>query len=364
MSTLRTLSSLRQLATLGMPGKTIVPEAIGLLRNLAGFDAWGCFHVDRTCRVTDVQAPDIPLAVLADFAENFYNRPEGEGVVGITSGQALISDHKVLLSSRYIDLAALEKTELWHRIMKPADLGWMIQIPLRDSQIPLSTVVISRPVHGRDFSNAVARRLEEAHPWLCHAMANRSRPSVDTEPALESGETATVILTPSGHLDYASPDALSLLHQAADIKLDVSGLHRALAGDIGGLLSKLTSAVTASMSGKDARLPRGIVRNHNGIYNLRAYALSPFTPGSPQRISVHIERHAPVSLRLFSARRFLALTNRQRDVALCLVQGLSKTQTAARLGIKPSSVIYVTRELYRRLDIDGRDKLLRALLGP
>lgn len=361
----KTLSALRQLACLGLPGKTILPEAIELLRALVGFDTHGVFHVDGQCRITDAYIPpDVPAFVLLDYVENFHNRPDGEGTVGPTMTQALNGGLRTVHASRFIERQAFVKTDFWNRIMRPAGMGWRMRVPLREGTRPLANLDLGRCISVRDFSASDTRLLEQVHPWLCHALAHDGAATPDgAEPFLPTGDSGTAVLDAGGRVVAASAGAVALLHQAAGVPLVQHNPRVALQEDAQTLLRRLAQAVGASLAGKPTLPPAGVVRNAHGTFHLRAYALDASAPGTPMQVSLHIERRAPLSLRLFRSPRFLALSARERDVCLGVLAGRSHTEIARRLGIKPSSVIHHTRSLYLRLSIGGRKELLPALLG-
>ena len=59
-----------------------------------------------------------------------------------------------------------------------------------------------------------------------------------------------------------------------------------------------------------------------------------------------------------------ALTDRERDVLNCLVDGLGEKQVAARLGVAPGTVHTHVKSIYRKLQVSSRGELLgRAARG-
>jgi RNA polymerase sigma factor (sigma-70 family) len=59
----------------------------------------------------------------------------------------------------------------------------------------------------------------------------------------------------------------------------------------------------------------------------------------------------------------LALTPREREVALRVVDGLSDREIAERLGLSPFTVRQYVKRIYRKVDVDSRVALTRLLLG-
>lgn len=55
------------------------------------------------------------------------------------------------------------------------------------------------------------------------------------------------------------------------------------------------------------------------------------------------------------------LSPRERQVALAIVRGRSRGQTATELGLKPGTVATLTKRIYRKLGISGRVELTRCV---
>ena len=64
-----------------------------------------------------------------------------------------------------------------------------------------------------------------------------------------------------------------------------------------------------------------------------------------------------------SDRTLVALTPREREVALRVVDGLSDREIAERLVLSPHTVRQYVKRTYRKLDVDSRVALTRLLLG-
>jgi DNA-binding CsgD family transcriptional regulator len=64
-----------------------------------------------------------------------------------------------------------------------------------------------------------------------------------------------------------------------------------------------------------------------------------------------------------SERTLVALTPREREVALRVVDGLTDREIAERLFLSPHTVRQYVKRIYRKLDVDSRVALTRLLLG-
>jgi DNA-binding CsgD family transcriptional regulator len=62
-------------------------------------------------------------------------------------------------------------------------------------------------------------------------------------------------------------------------------------------------------------------------------------------------------------RTLIALTPREREVALRVIDGLSDREIAGRLGLSPYTIRQYVKRIYRKVDVDSRVALTRLLLG-
>lgn len=357
------LGALRQLAVMGLPGRSIIHEVIGLLNRLTEFDIWAVRFMDEQYRLIDgFASASLSPTLIQDFVENFHNR-EGDGSQAMSTAGAFQSGQSVLMIDQLIDSRKLEGTPFWERIMRPTRMKLPAILPLVDAEAPFAVIVLGRAQGARNFSAAEVRLLELAYPWLCHALSrNASASDQKFDSEIASGDAGLIALDAEGKIEFASPGALMLFCHALSLTVDVSSLRHVLSGDVGTMLTRLARSVGASLHGARASCPAITARNQYGTFSVRAYALDPIARGSTSRVTVHIERQLPVAQRLFSSGPFLELSNREREVAVLLVRGLSHSEAARELGVKPSSVIHQIRGIYRRLDIESRDQLLPALL--
>jgi len=362
----KTLAALRQLACLGLPGKAILPEVMQLLRTLVDFDVWGVFYLNNYYEVADAYAaPDVPVSVLIDYAENFHNSHESALACGMTVEEVMKSDHLVFPATRAVDRKTLHNTEFWNRIMRPINMEAHIQIPIRDGSRPIANIILGRSQNRADFSPQEIRTLEQASPWLCHAFSHDNPPAPPNpdEPTMPMDESGILILDSGGRIEWASLGAIALIHQAAGIPMVTKGMSKKLRRDVETMLASWVKAICSAINGKTTPFPGRTTHNQYGSFHLRGYALTPFQDEQPPSVSLYIERHAPLSQRLFRSSRFMSLSPRERDICLSILAGHSSTETARRLGLKPSSVIRHTKQLYMRLDISGQKELLQAVLA-
>lgn len=363
--TVNLLAALRQLACLGLPGKAALPEALGLLRQLVGFDMETAHFMDQGYRLSDVYAPPyFPLADMHLYASHFYDSPGETEAVGWRWRELVRSGRRVVPVSERVGRAAVERTEFWDCLLRPYGTGWMCMLPLGAGPGARCVLILTRPFAQRDFGARDLHLLELAHPWLCHALAGVAVEEAQPLPApeAETVETGILILDGAGRLVHSSDGALRLLHLAVGEPLTVHSLAPTVRGQVDALWRRLAAEVFAVAAGHGTQLPAGSVRNAHGFFRWRAYALDAHVPGTPAHVALHVERRLPLAAQLFRAPRFLALSARERDVALALAQGRSREEMSASLGLQPTSVAGYVRSLYRRLHVSQARDVAQALM--
>lgn len=359
------LAALRQLSCQGLPDKMALPESLGLLRQMVGFDMEVGIHVDDRCRLVDAHVPpQVALADLREYAAHFYARStEKSQAVGWTTQQVMASGLAVVQGSQIVSRQALACSELYNRVLRRYDMGWILQVPLRDGPRPLACLVLTRPFTQHDYRERELHLIRQAQPWLCHALARVAIHDAEhQQPAPEAVEAGLLVIDGAGRLVHSSDGALRLLHLAAGEPLTEHSLTHAARGQVDALWRRLTAAVFAVAAGHGTVLPAGGVRNAHGYFRWRAYALEAHAPGMPTHMALHVERRLPLAAQLFRAPRFLALSARERDVALALAHGRSREETANALGVSPSSVVSYVRSLYRKLGVSQAKDVAGALL--
>ncbi|HLF98301.1 MAG TPA: helix-turn-helix transcriptional regulator [Methylococcaceae bacterium] len=360
------LTALRQLALLSPGGCMALPEAFALLRGLVGCDTLNMFWHDARCNLVDfTPGAPISMTVLADYVENFAPHEEPMRLAGMATRQTFQSGQLTYCCSESADFdhRALKKSEFYNRVLKLTGYGWVAGVICRHPDgTPLGGIGLGRELHRDDFGEQEIRYLAQAQPWIEHLLRRQAEPR-QAELYTADGAAASALLDAQGKILFSSPGALSLLHLAADTAHSGPPLRRSAQGDVDHLLRRIARPLAAALNGLAALPPALTISNRWGRFHLRAYAMSAFEAGTPMQISLHIERQVPPSLRVFGSPRFLALSPREREVCLHVLAGRSHSEIAREMAIKPSTVIYFTRQLYLKLGITRQAELLPALLS-
>jgi DNA-binding CsgD family transcriptional regulator len=358
----RYLGALRQLALIAPGGHMSLIEGARLIQKIVPIDNTTTFWFNEQYSVIDLHNEiDLSPAVVLDYQENFLYAPQREDG-GFSVKESQTCGQPITIGSTRRNHNEFVRSELYNRIFKPANLGWVVAVPLRHADgSPLATLNMGRALDSANFNQAEIDFILRARPWL-EFLARKEVVTAKEDQFLSSGESASLLIDAAGKILSASNFAITLLHQAADIALTCMPLKQTAHGNVGILLKRFGLTAAAALNNFCAPPPSFTVNNRWGQFYLQAYVLKAFEAGMPMQISLHVERKVPLSLRLFHLPRFLKLSPREREVCLLMIAGLDRNAIAQKLGIKPSTAIYFIRQLYQRLNINQQSELLPVLM--
>jgi DNA-binding CsgD family transcriptional regulator len=161
------------------------------------------------------------------------------------------------------------------------------------------------------------------------------RRAVD-RPELDSPSGA-ITLDGSDNVVFTSPAAEHLLSQLDHAHADTA-LVAAAAG------ARVSGSMTTTIAGR------------NGVIGLYAAP----TKGLDGGVTVIVERPRPAQLTPLILRA-LGLTNREREITECLLQGLSRRAIAVRFRISEETVDDHLGQIYRKADVPGRAALCASV---
>lgn len=105
-----------------------------------------------------------------------------------------------------------------------------------------------------------------------------------------------------------------------------------------------------------------VVRNYWGSFQFRLYRLSDSKIDSDQLTAIAVHRQEPLSLCVFRGCKNLALTEKQTEISLLLMKGLSYDAVATRLTIRSTTVVDHVRKIYEKVGVSNRSELVTTLL--
>lgn len=230
----------------------------------------------------------------------------------------------------------------------------VLDLALRDNAGPIGILGIFRERDARAFTRADVAKVAEFYPWLVHALRAETRPS-----RFDEVDSAMLVATPSGRIEYATPLARDWLGDA-------------LVGDERALLlrdDQLPDALRALCQrcaqtqrrhpgrGHDVTPPTLTLRVAGGRLRLRAYPLE----GQVERYGVQLTLELDRSMRIHHALEAARIPPQLRRLAVGFWDGLEAPALAALMDITPATLKSYRKELYARLAVSSNKALLERL---
>ncbi|HEU4617380.1 MAG TPA: helix-turn-helix transcriptional regulator, partial [Gammaproteobacteria bacterium] len=208
---------------------------------------------------------------------------------------------------------------------------------------------------GKRFRLEDERTLSQFSPLLAHALR---APKEESEPLIESNDTGLILSDARGKvvtMNDSDVPFLLMLHDGARERGRID--FRKLPA----FLMPLARSAARLSRGLPASLPVGEHTNAWGRFEFRAYAMRAPEGGPAPLVALHVRRFEPLSARVLRNAWLAGLSERQREVCLHLAKGRSHAEIAKFMSVRPSTVIDYVRKIYTKLDIGGREQLLRLL---
>ena len=219
-----------------------------------------------------------------------------------------------------------------------------------DSRKRTGAIMLHRP-RMEQFSTTEKATLIRLAPILSNAL----KVDTDTSQFITSECNAGILLLDNHmNIQYACSRGRKLIHlsQASNHKMngrdDNNDLHNQLRNHFG--------------PEDIARSSNFIFRNSWGSFQFRLHRLSDAEIHSDQLIAVRVHRQEPLPLSVLRGCRKLALTEKQTEISLLLIKGLSYDAVAAKLCIKSNTVIDHVRKIYEKVGAGNRSELVTTLL--
>jgi DNA-binding CsgD family transcriptional regulator len=333
------LTRLHQLCRLDMPGALLPSALFEELKNVIPCSAMTLLwrpSVSSTVRVFHESETELTCGHLD--AESF--------------GQTLFAPHSE--PSSLLEPAHPMFKEIARRVPSIAllvehDLSTVVAY-FTDSGTRSGAILLHRLGTER-FSTTETALLVRLAPILSAALnVNTDRPQFTTS-ELHSG---MLLLDKHLEIQYACPRGRKLIQlcKAADIDgWDIKGgfdLQNMLRTHFG--LENITPS------------PNFEFTNFWGSFHFRLLRLSCFELNADQVFAVAAHCREPLVLRVFRRCKTLALTEKQTEISLSLIKGLSYEAIATKLWISPNTVVDHVRKLYERIGASNRSELVTALL--
>jgi RNA polymerase sigma factor (sigma-70 family) len=311
----------------------------GVLPALFGIRMYGFYAVEPWTGAMDLLAS-------ANVSDMFLAQYERQGREVDVLNQQLVRTRRPVYNIDLMPMAEWLEHPLYRHVKRLHDIRHEIQTPVltRDGIVGFIPFATSDPSRGftphelrlaEAFGRMVGVAIERIH-YTESLVRERDR----LRAALDVAGTAVVISERANPDPQPNEAARRLLGAVVDGELQ---LHRLIARPAtpGGFSRHLEVELTAG--------ELGILHGHS----------RPVGRDGDTLITVlELEREASE----IPDRTLVALTPREREVALRVVEGLSDRQIAERLALSRHTVRQYVKRTYRKLDVDSRVALTRFLL--
>ena len=252
-----------------------------------------------------------------------------------------------------------EASQYYQQILRPLDAHHMLYAIVRDSTRPFGQLSLYRSKALRPFGEKERTDLAGAVRYMAHVLG--APPAVsgsDRSQFRYGGAEALVVSNARGTVVQASALTFGLLARATGQAINRLTIRNEVGRATSDLLSQMSTSV-ASVNPISNRSDR-FVDNRWGRFRLRAFPLDG-TAGDEKHTGVVIEQQTHYLVRLVTAMGLFPLSAQQREVAPLLAQGLSNAEVATRMGISLNTANYHIKQLYQKLDANGRDSAIARI---
>jgi DNA-binding CsgD family transcriptional regulator len=258
-----------------------------------------------------------------------------------------------------VDHNEFYKSDYYNMLMAPLKWERNLAVGVVGSGRPLATIQLPRRAKEPDFRKRDIRLLEIVTPFIAHALTDRQEDSR----YVESEDRGLVIVDEKGTVQHASREARRLL---LTVRFATSSPRMSFGVGSSPLPAEVVRICRNIAAWSETRPisapPVWRCRNEWGEFVFRIFRMDGEAVLSASRlIGIFIERCEPLRLKLL--RRFgeLPLSNRETECCLALVEGLSRTEIAERLGVSEMTAVTHCRNLYGKLNVHSRAELAEKL---
>ena len=344
----------RQLCCLGVSSQTAMSSLLQALHGLIGSNSNSFYWAADNGDIANVYMEQLmPKDILANFFTEFLNNPNRE-FSALDLRKYLPKGHVVGNTAKVFPTSFL-RSDVYNLIWRPQSRKHMLWARVRDAEGRFNGLTLSRVVGEAAFSEQDEQLLAQLVPYLAHAL---NAPVVTPVQMVDAGESAVVVINQGGTVEHESADGRRLLLLAANPRLAPGAVAWRGESLVGSLIETLLDRLNAVAAGRSTAPPVVELYNPWGKFILRAYPMDSIGAGP---IVIVIERHVPLKLKLQNAMQFTSLSVKQKEVCLLLTDGSSYQNVAARLGVRPSTIIDHVRKIYDKLDVRNHHELLSKL---
>ena len=350
------VAHIRQLASLELPGATIMPALLRAVREFVDAGSAGFFWVDVEGEMTNLYAErSLPPHVMKAYFEKHY----GDNAHAFRQ-KFLERARAADPVSRSSPTAEFMKTPYYCEILSLLEAHHVLYAVIRHEGIPIGQLSLYRPRGAKGFSAADCNAIRDISHYIAMAAARMPKPGEEGH-FVDGTDEGLVVADQEGRLVQGSASSLHLLTRSMQRSFNARTPPLAIGDQVKGAAMELVLRIEAQRKGNDTPPLRENIDGQWGRFVLSAFPLDG-APGVFSNIGIHIRRKEPFMMRLVEAMAKLDLSPQQREVALLLAQGKSNAEIAVALEVAPNTANYHVKQLFARLDAHDRAEAVARIV--
>ena len=352
---------LQQIACLGLTEQWVIPELLKAVHEWVPA-YWRVFHwCDPSGNIINVYN-DLPLAMTMapDYVNNYLERQEREVFQGwqfVCENCHQASDFDQFLTVRRNEFF---NHDFYQHTLRPMEFYWGLMVVIRDGNTPLGILGMTRRKNEPPFTDEDARNLDQAAPFISHAMVQARSAEKKTD-WVDSEDEGMLLCDENGQVQYWSDRALQLwlLSQHSHFKqgLPTNNTPRKLDRR----LMRLVQTLCSIRADQPCTTPPAMITETAwGRFRFSGRWLTSQHDQQPL-IAIHIHRQEPWPVALHHRVETLGLAPRQAQICLLLANGFSYQQISQELSVSEHTAISHGRSIYDSLGVSSRSELIGRL---
>lgn len=360
----KALASIRRLSCLGLGSQIAVPailrELHALIPSYSNQFYWAGANQELAnfYDESDALLPIVPL-----YLSEFHNKREKD-VVFTFSETMRRSRRSAVMRYREdtlkVDERKFENHDFYNLAMRPTGVHDALQLIVAEHGRCQGLLCISRGGGELEFTERDRHLLLAIAPFIAHA---QTRNGTDGRFA-ESEDRGLIVATPSGKVEYLSPQAGRLLVMAQHPVLLAPGVSLPSPGTAlpPEVMRICHDHVRIFADKAPFAVPVCRLTNAWGAFIFRAFWLGRTVQDQEApMIGIAVERREPLALKFWRRAEKLPLSGREIEVCLPLALGQPRAEIADRIGVSENTAINHCRNIYAKLGVQSRAELIDKL---
>ena len=339
----------RQLCCMGLRSEIVMPALLEAIHRLVPADFNSFFWAGEDYGLCNMYSENFSMYQFAPvYFEEYYNNKE-INAIGVGFSDAMRRGHLFGNSEQFGK--KFINTDMYNDLWSVVHIRHVLEVTACERGRGWGVLKLARGSDARPFTQAEEIRLKTIAPYIAHAI---KAPFSEAGAMVGTGESGMIVVDRKNQVVQFSDEGKSLFHLATNSNLAAPSKTELT---LPNSLQKICDDLRCVMSGEAKRLPVYFHSSPWGIFVFRAYSLNASNGKDNGWVALHIERQTPMQLRLMQSSHMRALTGKEREACLLLSQGLSHSDIALRMHIKPSTVIDYVRNIYRKLGVHNQKEL-------